>query len=163
VITIRFSRGDGLLGGLVRAVTWSDFAHVGFKLHGGHVLDATPQFGVADRVAADDAATRYFAVEAPDALVAQAVDWAWSQIGQPYDWSGALGVGLHRDWHGSGRWDCAELVWQAFKVAGLELVRADHLDRVTPATLLLSPYLRRLPAAALDPGSGFGGAWVAGH
>ncbi len=156
MIKIRFSRGDGLAGAVVRAVTWSDYAHVGFKLRNGLVLDATPQYGVSVREAKDDAHTRYFAVRGVASLqAAKVLEFAWSQEDQPYDWTGALGVGFHRDWRRSGRWDCAELVAAAMEHAGYPLIRQDHLDRVTPESLLLSPYLIPLPVPA-------GGGWSAG-
>lgn len=138
MIRLRFSRGTGPAGALVRAATWSWCAHVGFALDGGWVLDATPAAGVALRQAVDDASTRYFAVPEPSQRV---LTLALSQEGRPYDWRGALGIGLHRDWQDEGRWFCSELVAWAFAAAGNPLLRTDHLDRITPRDLLLSPLL----------------------
>ena len=141
-VRIRFSRGDGPAGVLVRAWTWSWCAHVGFKLPSGMVLDATPECGVAIRRAEDDGTTRYFAVDAPlPAVLARAA----TQLGRPYDWKGALGVGLHRDWQDPGRWFCSELVAWAFEQAGRPLLRAGQLSRITPRDLLLSPHLKEVP------------------
>ena len=37
-----------------------------------------------------------------------------SQIGKPYDKTGALGLGLHRDWQEDDAWWCSELIpWAA--------------------------------------------------
>jgi uncharacterized protein YycO len=152
---LRFSRGEGILGALVRTVTWSDFAHVGVRLPGGHVLDATPQYGVSCREVVDDEHVCYFTVAGASSLTwERAIDFVWSQIDQPYDFTGALGVGLHRDWRKSGHWDCSETWTAAFEVAGFPLLRAEHLDRVTPATLLLSPYLRPVAGSSQHSVSG---------
>ncbi len=142
MITLRFSRGSGPAGALVRAWTWSWCSHVGFALGDGWVLDATPEWGVARRHTVDDDSTRYFSVGAPFDRVC---DRAASQIGRPYDWRGALGLGLHRDWQDQGAWFCSELVAWACAAAGHALLRADHLNRVTPRDLLLSPHLREVP------------------
>jgi uncharacterized protein YycO len=144
VITLRFSRGTGPAAALVRAVTWSWCAHVGIALNNGWVVDATHEHGVATRRAVDDDSTRYFTVSAPYAVL----DHAYSQVTRPYDWRGALGIGLHRDWRRTNAWFCSELVAWAFEAAGFPLLRADHIDRVTPRDLLMSPLLIPLPVSA---------------
>lgn len=141
MILLRFSPGAGPLAWIVRQATWSWCAHVGFKSESGDVVDATPEFGVSARRTADEPGTRYFRVNATDARIRDALVFAGSQIGRPYDWTGCIGIGLHRDWHQEKSWFCSELVAWAFERAGCPLLRADHLDRVTPADLLMSPLL----------------------
>lgn len=144
---LRFSRGTGVAGWIVRTATWSWCAHVGLKLADGLVLDATPEFGVSIREAQDDASTRYFRVgRAPqsrlDVVEYHAVQWAKLQIGRPYDWTAIYGMGFRQDWHRDDKWFCSELVEGAFSNAGMPLVQdGGLLDRITPRDLLLSPLL----------------------
>jgi uncharacterized protein YycO len=143
-ILIRFSRGTGWEGTVVRWATWSWAAHVGFRLPDGRVLDATPQFGVSIRTAATDEGTaRYFLPHAPHDLVRNAVAYAAQQVGKPYDWTAIIGVAMRGDWHKPDKWFCSELIEAAMYEAGCELLNDDnHVDRITPRDLLLSPRMR---------------------
>ena len=138
MVTLRFSAGTGPAAMLVRAVTWSWCAHVGFKLKDGTVLDATPEYGVSIREAADDETTIYFKVNVPQERV---MEHALTQVGKPYDFIGALGVGLHRDWREQDHWFCSEFVAWSLEKAGYPLLRTNHINRITPQNLLLSPRL----------------------
>jgi uncharacterized protein YycO len=140
MVSIRFSRGSGLAGAIVRYATWSDFAHVGFKLDEGSVLDATPEAGVTMRIAADDATTQYWRIAAEDPVVIdQAVLWAKGQIGKPYDWTAIYGMALRRDWHKDTAWFCSELVTAAFDAAGWPLITdSGKCNRITPRDLTLA-------------------------
>lgn len=144
MILLRFSRGTGFAGAVVRAATWSWCSHVGFKLDNGLVLDATPEYGVTVRDAKDDDSTRYFRPLAPASHVARALQWAHGQVGKPYDWTAIFGMTFRRDWHtDKSGWFCSEFVCQAFEEAGWCLVRdSGQVDRITPRDLLLSTALR---------------------
>lgn len=142
MIVLRFSAGNGPAATLVRAVTWSWSAHVGFSL-GGHILDATPELGVEIRPTPKDDDGVYFRVEIEPDLSHRVINLAAEQIGKPYDFVGAFGVGIHRDWQNEGKWFCSELVAWSFLHAGYPLLRTEHLSRITPRDLLLSPMLIR--------------------
>lgn len=140
MITLRFSRGDGVAGWAVRTWTWSWAAHVGIVLRNGRILDAYPGRGVSVRDAAWEASDRFYQADVPDG----ALLWARSQIGAGYDYLAVLGAVLHRDREGRGRWDCAAFVeWCCWK-AGRPLLEVARLDRITPRDLLLSPWLRQV-------------------
>jgi uncharacterized protein YycO len=144
---LRFSRGSGLADWIVRASTFADYAHVGFKLNDGLVLDATPSNGVTFREAQDDGTTIYFQPLAPKAHIDRAVEWAKLQIGRPYDWSAIAGFVFRRDWHSDdSKWFCSELIEAAFSNAGWPLLRdSKHFDRITPRDLLLSTRIKSAP------------------
>ena len=131
-----------MTGWVIRAWTWAEYAHVGFTLADGRVLDATPQLGVAVHTPLHMPRLAEFRVDAPPEVLRAAVAYAGSQLGKPYDWRAVLGIGLHQDWRCEDRWFCADLVAAAFERAGYPLLHADHLGRVTPRDLLLSPFLR---------------------
>ena len=63
--------------------------------------------------------------------VRKALDFLTDQIGKPYDFWGAFGLGLHRDWQKDDSWWCSELVEAMFVVGGSRRFIAD-LHRVTP-------------------------------
>lgn len=143
---IRFTRGVGRAGWVVRTFTWSDFSHVGFKLDDGRILDSTPELGVSFRVDCDDDTTEYYAVCAPSQVIARAVAWAEAQVGKPYDWSAIWGFVCRRDsWQCDDRWFCSELVEKSFDNAGFPILRdRGQVDRITPRDLLLSTRLARV-------------------
>jgi len=64
------------------------------------------------------------------------------QLGKPYDWLGILGFPL-RNWklERKNRWFCSELVFTAFKQAGVELLKNTHPSEVSPRLFLKSPLL----------------------
>jgi len=138
---IRFSRGTGVAGWAVRSYTWSRFAHVGFLLAPGIVLDAAPGSGVSVREQPALDGDALFRADVPDAVVDAAVTWARNQVGARYDYIGVLGLGLHRNWRDESHWWCSELVAAAFEHAGHPLLNAKFLSRISPQDLLLSPYL----------------------
>ena len=74
------------------------------------------------------------------------------QLGKPYDWLGILGFPL-RNWklESKNKWFCSELVFTAFKQAGVELLKNTHPSEVSPRLFLKSPllqfeYTSRLPS-----------------
>jgi hypothetical protein len=59
--------------------------------------------------------TRY---QVPDAAVG--IAWAAAQVGAPYDWPGAIGLGLTpgRDWAQDDKWFCYEFAAGVLRAAG---------------------------------------------
>jgi uncharacterized protein YycO len=58
------------------------------------------------------------------------LNWLVSQCGKPYDWRGALGLGLtpYRDWAEDDTWYCYELAAGALRAAGRdEFVNLQHI------------------------------------
>jgi hypothetical protein len=52
--------------------------------------------------------------------------FVYSQLGKPYDWRGALGIGANRrNWRQEDRWFCFELVAAASEYGGVPLVRKE--------------------------------------
>lgn len=139
--------GMGASGALIRFYCWSWAAHAALLLDDGSVLDATPSRGVAIHPPDTYAHQEVFEIAAPDVVVDLAEIWAKAQAvaGKRYDWTAIYGMAARRDWHDPGAWFCSELVAAAFEAAAFPLLRADHLNRVTPRDLLLSPYLRPVP------------------
>lgn len=115
---------------------------MGFVLPSGLVLDSTPEHGVSVREFKEDPKDQFFRVKMASSKI---IDVAMSQVGKPYDYRGALGFGLHRDWTNTDKWFCSELVAWACAQVGRPLIRSEHLNCVSPRDLLLSSQLVRYP------------------
>lgn len=134
--------GASLAGLIIRWHTWSWAAHAGFEFMPDYYLDATFRRGVAVHSGLGDPKTvQFFTVDCPTETWDAVRKWAFDQLGKPYDWSAICGMAAHRDWHDPGSWFCSELVVAAFEHVGFPLLRTNHLDRVTPRDLLLSPHI----------------------
>jgi hypothetical protein len=54
--------------------------------------------------------------------ITEALQWALTQAGKPYDFSAICGIAFDRDWRGSRRWFCSELIAAALEVVGSPLL-----------------------------------------
>lgn len=138
MITLQFSTQRNVFAGLVKWFTWSPYSHVDFVLPDGRLLGARFFGGVKIREPEQFSKVERFTVEAP----AEVLDLAGSQIGQPYDWTGILGILARSNWQDSRGWFCSELIAWAFHAAGHPLLRSHKMHRITPRDLLLSPLLK---------------------
>ncbi len=111
-----------------------------FVLPDGRLLGAVPG-GVRVRPY-DPSALRIerYHVDASDTVLSVAL----AQLGKHYDWPGALGLALRRNWQEDDAWFCSELVAWSFEQAGRPLLNAPQAWRLTPRDILLSPLLRQL-------------------
>lgn len=134
--------GQGFTGAFIRWYTWSEAAHAGIQVADGFIVDATPNHGVSEHDGMRGQVASYYDVQGLTQKIEDRVwDFLEHQIGKPYDWTAIRGMAFHRDWHDDRSWFCSELVAAAFESAGLPLLRTNHLNRVSPRDLLLSPYL----------------------
>lgn len=129
------------LSWMIRAGSWSRWSHVAI-VDGNQVIEAVALDGVvttpiASRLKQDPSwIISALPCNDPEAVTAA----ARTQIGKPYDYTGVLGIGLHRDWQQDDRWFCSELVAWAFAQGGNPLFRHHANRRVTPQDLwMLNP------------------------
>lgn len=114
---------------LLRLGAWSSWSHVALVMADGvTVIDATFTHGGVKRrqladVLAASSVWEYLDVEIPDAEAAFA--FAVAQIDKPYDWLGAMGLALHRDWQRPDAWWCSEFVEACLAAGGLLRFRVD--------------------------------------
>ena len=129
---------------LIRTVTWSAWSHVDV-VHGDNVIGAVAPHGVelqplAERLAK---ASQAAVMIVPSAMAKKVRDIANTQLGKPYDWLGAAGIGLHRNWQETDSWFCSEFAAWCFSTAGHPLIRQEFVHRVTPQHLWMLPYEAR--------------------
>lgn len=130
-MNIVFARKPTLGSWLIRFGTWSQWSHCAI-LADAKVIDATMQHGVAERPFVE------FVSEYPDHLMvsvecdeSQALAFARSQIGKPYDWLAIVGFVFRRGWSCGDKWFCSEFVEAALKAGGRQRFR-EELPRITP-------------------------------
>lgn len=129
-----FCRRQNLGSVLLRTALWSSWSHCGIVTPEMTVIEAAAFHGVIERPYADFIAgvSRYSVKAIEVESDALAISWARSQIGKPYDWWGAVGLGLHREWGQPDAWFCSELV-EAACMAGGRNRFVFNAKRVTPA------------------------------
>jgi hypothetical protein len=137
-----FTSESGPVSSVIKTLTWSDFSHVDL-VFGDVLIGAVPFRGVVEdtlfeRIAA---ATQIAVYDIPGLDDEVALSFAKSQLGKPYDWAGAIGVGLHRDWQDPERWFCSEFVEWVCTQSGHPLL-AGNFRRITPRDLTLSPLIQ---------------------
>jgi uncharacterized protein YycO len=143
MIKIRFVDGPGIVSDFIKFWTWSEWSHVDVWTPNGW-LGARSNGGVQirpwDYTKVDKEEIR--AITLDDATETNIMNWFHAQIGKPYDFLAIAGMPFRQDWRSDKRWFCSELVAAGFQQAGVELLDVDHLNRVTPRDLYLSPLLK---------------------
>lgn len=136
MLTVLFSRRRNLGSCLIRAVTWSQWSHVDLVLPGGVLLGATVSKGVGYDMM--DYRLSHASAAALVHLPAdfdKAIAWAQTQVGRGYDWFGAAGLALHRDWEEEDLWWCSEYIGKASKEGGFLPYDTGYIRRLTPEHL----------------------------
>jgi uncharacterized protein YycO len=154
-----FFRPNRLRDYLIEAVTGSRFYHAALFAGDDRVIEASPA-GVWENTLRGREG-EFVTLPAPDGAGKQALAWARTQIGDPFD---NLDVGviflerLFRGWRINytmpGRYSCAELVADAFRHAGVDLIPDNKPSETAPADLAkrlaLISWNEEEPAATTD-------------
>ena len=139
-IQLLYTRSHHLSSAAIRLATWGDFSHVA-QIDGPKVIESVFRDGVRED-SLDNAiarASRWAIVEYRHRNPAAMIAAARSQIGKPYDMTGALGLGVHRDWQQDDAWWCSELVPWAAAQAGEAWFMPQAMHRITPQHLWMRP------------------------
>jgi len=138
---ILFTRRSNFGSSVIRAGAWSGYSHTqivdGNLLWGAAFPHGVGQEDMSYRLAL---ASRAAIMTIPTPDDAAVVAFAESQNGVPYDFLGAFGLGLHRDWQDPTRWWCSEYVAACVQASGKKLFRDGATNRVTPEHLFMMPY-----------------------
>lgn len=119
---------------LIRSFTWSSWSHVAFVTPQYEVIESVSSEGVR-RVSMEKALEgvhryAYVAFNNGDSNAMEAS--LMTQIGKKYDYLGALGIGLHKDWGEMERWSCGELIAWAAEDSNQPIFRVDQTKKITP-------------------------------
>lgn len=141
MIKLRFITQHSPISWGIRMFTWSDFSHVELVLPEGYL--GADEDGVKIRPFNYCKPSRcVIGTVGCSADVSQKViEFAKSQIGKPYDYTSIIGFIMHRDWRERDSWFCSELVAASFEEGDYPLLDTEHMNRITPQDLLLSPLI----------------------
>ena len=139
-IQLLYTRSHHLSSAAIRLATWGEFSHVA-QLDGPKVIESVFRDGVREDSLANAIAraSRWAIVEYRHRNPAAMIAAARSQIGKPYDKTGALGLGVHRDWQQDDAWWCSELIPWAAAQAGDPWFMPQAVHRITPQHLWMRP------------------------
>lgn len=131
-----FSRKHHVGSMLVRLGTWSQWGHCGIVTdywNEARVIEATAMYGVIERplheFLEETSEYAFKEVEVPNAEAG--IEWARSQLGKSYDWTGVIGMPFHREWGHDDKWFCSEFCETAIYKAGRKRF-SSHMNRATP-------------------------------
>lgn len=145
-VTVALFQGPGLVSRLIRWQTRSAYSHAAIVLPSGAVIESREGIGVRQLSALEPKHGEeidFFAVDVTDEQLAALTRFLHRQLGKKYDWTMvARFVTRRQESRASrGRWFCSELVFAAFQVAGIHLLRGTEPWEVSPGLLARSPLL----------------------
>ena len=131
---------------LIRLQTRSRYSHVAVEMDDGTVIEAWAFIGVrhvADKFEAHKAGTVIESFEITgDCDQAAVASFLRSQLGKKYDYRSLVRFITRRNTRLDDKWFCSELVLEAFRRGGLELLMRIPASHATPRDIIISPFLR---------------------
>ena len=142
-IQVVTERRDPISAG-IRFVTRSWASHTEFvQTENGHTFGSRWRDGVRWRPASESRHYTYVEVFTHP-YAQQALEWAITQEGKPYDLTAIFGILTDRNWRAEDSWFCSELIAAAFEHTTGPLFAMDtRLNRVFPGHIPMSLALTR--------------------
>ena len=146
---IALYRGKSLASRLIRACNWSDYSHAAWvdEQAGGRTWEAWRKGVTCARDISENhtpgTTVELYHVPMTHEARLRVRDFLLSQQGKGYDWSGALSfiTRPRRRQNNQDRWFCSELVFEAFRAGGINLLMRIPAHKVYPGLLAYSPLL----------------------
>ena len=141
-IIVRLSANKGPFSVGIRFMTWCDYSHVDFLLRDGTYLGAIPFPGVCvhGMTYSTEAFYRY---ECDEETSQKIIDFANSQIGKHYDYSGIVGFAARRDWQEEDSWFCSELIASAFNKSNVKIFD-ENAFKISPRDIAVNPLFKQI-------------------
>lgn len=136
--------GRGLVSKLIRWQTNGKYSHAAIQLPSGKIIEAwhNPAKVRLRGPLQDWSNVEAFDVEGITAdQWHDAVEWLQKQIGKKYDFGGVLRFVTRWRKDQDEKWFCSELVFQALREAGVNLLERVQASQVSPTVLSFSPLL----------------------
>lgn len=136
MITLLFTAKKAPGSIFIRVATWSRWSHVALVCGDGSVIEAIGFKGVR-RIPFEEAihgSFRFSLVEfknVSEEKNQELIEVLMSQVGKKYDYLGALGIGLHRNWQSEDKWICSELIAWGLQEIGIPLFRKEDVSTVS--------------------------------
>jgi uncharacterized protein YycO len=139
-------KGRGIVSKLIRWQTNGKYSHVALQRPDGRIIEAWHKPAKVRLRSRLDDWSNVEAYEVQGATVEQleaAVAWAEAQIGKKYDFGGVMRFVTRWRKDQDDKWFCSELVFQAFREAGINLLERVQCSQVSPTVLSFSPLLMK--------------------
>lgn len=122
----------------IRFFTGCRWHHCGIIYNDNTVIEASARGGVRGvTLNSFKARGKYCIVDFEVPKEVAAMTFLYSQLGKPYDWSGAIAYPFRGDWQNRDKWYCSELVAATLNVGGVSLFR-DGIRSITPRDLYIN-------------------------
>ena len=124
----------GVFAYFIKLFTFSKWNHSAIYFDDmGIVVDSTLKTGVR-KTTYESFITRYpnydvSVIEVPDLEASK--EFAFAQVGKPYDWTAIFGLVFRNSWEEPDSWFCSELAESIIKAGGLQRFR-DNLSKLVP-------------------------------
>lgn len=124
----------GVFAFFIKLFTFSKWNHSAIYFDDmGIVVDSTLKHGVRS-INYESFITLYpnfdaYTIEVPDLEASK--EFAFAQVGKPYDWTAIFGLVFRNSWEEEDSWYCAELAEATIKAGGLQRFR-DNLSKLVP-------------------------------
>ena len=134
---------------MIRWFTWSKYSHAAFLCDDGSVYESWHVGGVCHRKNIHEGHTPGTKIDVFYMAVSELqyftiLESLRREVGKKYDFKGILGMLLRKNVDKKASWFCSELVFKAFKDAGIDLLANKKPEQVSPADLSFSPLLTKL-------------------
>lgn len=144
---IALFKGNGFISKLIRWQTRGMYSHAALILNDGTVVESREFVGVRhvpDIIRDKGEEVDIFAIDTTPAQDSTIAAFALEQVGKKYNYVGVFRFLTRQRWSASERdkWFCSELVYSAFKHAGLSLFRETEAWEVDPEFLSRSSALK---------------------
>ena len=133
MIKLLFTSKNTIGSFFIRLFTWSKWSHVALWCSDGAVIESIGFAGVrkVSHAEALKGANKYAIVEFKDLDEQSLIEVLTPEIGKSYDFLGAIGIGLFRNWQHNDKWICSELIAWGFEKIGHPLFRADQMYKIS--------------------------------
>lgn len=134
--------GRGIISALIRWQTRGAYSHAALLMRDGRIVESWQGVGVRVKTLDDWTGVQAFDIPSmTDTQWDEAIAFAVSQTGRGYDYWAIARFVSRRRMPDNNRWFCSELVFEAFKSAGVNLFDRIEPWAVSPALLGISPLL----------------------
>lgn len=129
---------------MIRWQTNGEYSHAAIQLPDGRIIEAwhnPPKVRLRYKLSDWSNVEAYDVVGMDAARWNEAVDWARKQIGKGYDFGGVARFITRWRKEQDEKWFCSELVFEAIRRGGVDLLHRIKCSQVSPTVLSFSPLL----------------------
>lgn len=138
--------GTSFLSRLIRWKTWGKWSHASiltpdFKIYESWTTGVRKVDDYRQDQTPGTVVHFFDVIGLTDEQSEKVIEFCNKQLGKKYDFWGIFGFLFRKKYESSNKWFCSELVYAAFKYAGVELLNDIEAYKVSPTHLSYSPFL----------------------